>query len=471
MLIPAARPAVLILDLLMALYFIVWSVSQIAMGLFAVAHVRLHQLRNTRRARALVVRMTSPPLVSVVAPAYNEQLTIEESVRAMLALDYESSEIVIVNDGSTDDTLAVLTAAFRLVPAPLAFAQPLRAAPVRGAYRSMSEPALLVIDKENGRSKADAVNAGINAASGALVLVIDADTILERDALSRAVLPFLEDSTTVAVGGTIGIANGCRIQAGRMTDISLPKSWLARFQIVEYMRGFLLFRLACASGNAVVLISGAFGLFRRDVMIAVGGYDPTAIGEDMDVTVRIQRYCRELRRPFRITFDPNPLAWTQAPEDWRSLEGQRCRWRRGLHQVLWRHRGMIANPRFGLVGLAVLPHVAFIEGMGPLFEMIGYAVVTAAAIFGLVDWRSWGVLMAIAVLCGTAVTFVAVLMSDVVTRKYMRRGDLALLIAVVILENCGYRQLNAWWGLVGTFQSLTGKGGWGVMKRKAFDGI
>ena len=189
------------------------------------------------------------------------------------------------------------------------------------------------------------------------------------------------------------------------------------------------------------------------------------------MTVRIQRYCRELRRPFRITFDPNPLAWTQAPEDWRSLEGQRCRWRRGLLQVLWRHRGMIANPRFGLVGLGVLPHVALIEGMGPLFEMMGYAVVTAAAVFGLVDWRSWGVLMAIAVLCGTAVTFVAVLMSDVVTRKYMRRGDLALLVAVVVLENCGYRQLNAWWGLVGTFQSLTGKGGWGVMKRKAFEGI
>jgi cellulose synthase/poly-beta-1,6-N-acetylglucosamine synthase-like glycosyltransferase len=285
------------------------------------------------------------------------------------------------------------------------------------------------------------------------------------------VLPFLEDPTTVAVGGNIGIANGCRIQAGRMTDISLPRSWLARFQIVEYMRGFLLFRLACASGNAVVWISGAFGLFRRDVMIAVGGYDPTAIGEDMDVTVRIQRYCRELRRPFRITFDPNPLAWTQAPEDWRSLEGQRCRWRRGLLQVLWRHRGMIANPRFGLVGLGVLPHVALIEGMGPLFEMMGYAVVTAAAVFGLVDWRSWGVLMAIAVLCGTAVTFVAVLMSDVVTRKYMRRGDLALLVAVVVLENCGYRQLNAWWGLVGTLPSNTGRGGGGVMKRKAFEGI
>ena len=173
------------------------------------------------------------------------------------------------------------------------------------------------------------------------------------------------------------------------------------------------------------LISGAFGLFRRDVMIAVGGYDPTAIGEDMDVTIRIQRHCRDLRRPFRITFDPNPLAWTQAPEDWQSLEGQRCRWRRGLLQVLWRYRRMIANPRYGIVGLGVLPYVALIEGMGPLLEVSGYGIVTAAALFGLVDWLSWAALMAVAVLCGTAVTFVAVLMSDVVTRKYMRRGDFA----------------------------------------------
>ena len=471
MLTPAARSTVLALDLLIALYFVLWSISQIAMGLFAAAYLRLHQLRNTRRARALVAKLAASPLVSVIVPAYNEELTIVQSIRALLGLDYRSFEIVIVNDGSSDDTLAVLTGTFDLVAAPVAFAQPLITAPVRGIYRSMSEPTVVVIDKENGRCKSDAVNAGINAASGALVLVIDADTILETDALSRAVLPFLEDATTVAVGGNIGLSNGCRIEDGRMSDISLPRSWLARFQLVEYMRGFLLFRLACASRNAVVLISGAFGLFLRDIVIAVGGFDPTAIGEDMDLTMRIQRYCRDLRRPFRISFDPNPLAWTQAPEDRQSLEGQRCRWRRGLLQVLWRHRRMFANPRYGVVGLGVLPYVAVIEGMGPLLEVSGYAIVTAAALFGFVDWWSWAALMAIAVLCGIAVTLVAVLMNDVVTGKYVRRGDLARLVAVVFLENCGYRQLNAWWGLVGTVQTLTGRGGWGVMKRKAFEGI
>ena len=257
----------------------------------------------------------------------------------------------IVNDGSTDGTLATLERTFRLVPAPLAFVQPLSTAAIRGIYRSVSEPDLVVVDKENGGCKADATNAGINVASGTLVLVIDADTLLEADALTRAVLPFLEDPLTVAVGGTVAIANGCRIEHGRIADVALPRSWLARFQIVEYMRSFLLFRLACASQNAVVIISGAFGLFRRDAVIAIGGFDRTAIGEDMDLTIRLQRHFRERREPFRIAFDPNPLCWTQAPEDWRSLQAQRCRWRRGLLQVLWRHRGMIGNPRFGIVGL------------------------------------------------------------------------------------------------------------------------
>ena len=183
------------------------------------------------------------------------------------------------------------------------------------------------------------------------MLVIDADTVLEADALSRAVLPFLEDPATVAVGGNVGIANGCRIEHGRVIDVALPRSWLARFQVVEYMRAFLLFRLACASQNAVVLISGAFGLFRRDAVIAVGGYDRTAIGEDMDLTIRLQRHFRARGEPVRIAFDPNPLCWTQAPEDWQSLRSQRYRWRRGLLQTLWRYRRMIGNPRFGTVGL------------------------------------------------------------------------------------------------------------------------
>ena len=219
--------ALIAFSLLVTAYFVLWNVSQIAMSPLAIRTLWRHRLRTTRRARSLAGGVAVPRFVSIVAPAYNEELTIVESLRALLALDYHPREIVIVNDGSTDGTLALLQETFQLVPAPVAFDQPLPSEPVRGIYRSVSEPDLVVIDKHNGGSKADAVNAGINAASGVLVLVIDADTVLEADALGRAVLPFLEDPATVAVGGNVGIANGCRIDHGRVTDVALPRSWLA----------------------------------------------------------------------------------------------------------------------------------------------------------------------------------------------------------------------------------------------------
>jgi cellulose synthase/poly-beta-1,6-N-acetylglucosamine synthase-like glycosyltransferase len=353
----------------------------------------------------------------------------------------------------------------------VAFVQPLTTAPVRGIYRSIGDPRLVVLDKDAGGCKADASNAGINAASGTLVLIIDADTVLEPDSLSRAVLPFLEDATVVAVGGNVAIANGCRIENGRITAVALPRSWLACFQIIEYMRAFLLFRLACAEWNAVVIVSGAFGLFRRDAVIAAGGYDRTAIGEDMDLTVRLQRHFRARGEPARIAFDPHPLAWTQAPEDWRSLASQRYRWRRGLLQVLWRHGRMLGNPRYGTVGLGVLPYMAFFEGLGPVLEISGYVITAGGAILGLLNWQYFWILLGVSTLFGVSTTLAAVLLSDVATRRYMDGRDLVRLILVVILENAGYRQMNAWWGCVGTAQAMTGtSGGWGVMKRRAFEG-
>jgi cellulose synthase/poly-beta-1,6-N-acetylglucosamine synthase-like glycosyltransferase len=316
---PFLRDALIAFSLLITAYFVLWNLSQIAMSPLAAVSLWRHRQRHTRRARALASAVAVPPLVSIVVPAYNEELTIVESIRALLALDYEPREVVIVNDGSRDGTLALLQQTFQLVAAPLAFVQPLRSEPVRGIYRSVSEPDLMVVDKANGGAKADAVNAGINAASGVLVLVIDADTVLEADAVSRAVLPFLEDPLMVAVGANIAIANGCHIEHGRVKAVALPRSWLARFQVVEYMRAFLLFRLACASQDAAALISGAFGLFRREAVIAVGGFDRTAIGEDMDLVMRLHRHFRGRREPFRMAFDPNPSHGRRRPKT-----GARC---------------------------------------------------------------------------------------------------------------------------------------------------
>lgn len=450
-------------------YFTLWNTFQLGMGVIATLTVWRYRRRRTPRNVALSRRLAAPPLVSVIIPARDEALTIVESVRAVLALDYRPLEIVVVNDGSRDDTLATLQQTFGLLAAPVAIPQPLLTAPIRGVYRSAAVPALVVIDKQNGGCKSDAINAGINAASGVLIVVIDADTMLEPDALRRATLPFLETPDTIAVGGYVGIANGCRIADGHVVEPRLPRNWLARFQVVEYMRSFLLFRIACAWGNGVSLISGAFGVFRRDAVIEVGGYDVTAVGEDMDLTLRLQAFFRAHGRPIRIAFAPYLFCWTQAPEDLASLASQRTRWRRGLLQVLWRHRRMIGNARYGSVGGGVLPYTLFFEGVGPLLELAGYVVTTIAAVLGYLDWYHYGVLLAVSILFGTAVTLLAVLLSDVTTRTYQRGRDLALLLAVAVIENIGYRQMNAWWGGVGTLQTLAGKQGWGPMKRRAFN--
>lgn len=448
-------------------YFVLWNVCQLVMGAAGARFVWRYRHRRDARSRALVSRLASPPLVSVIVPAHNESLTIVASLRALLALEYSAREIIVVNDGSSDDTLSLLQRTFQLVPTPLAFDQPLKTAAVRGIYRSLIEPDLVVIDKTSAGSKADASNAGINAASGLIVLTIDADTMLEPDALSRGVLPFLEDASTVAAGGYVGIANGSRIEANRVCDAGLPSSWLARFQIVEYMRSFLLFRLACASHNAVTIVSGAYGLFRRDAAIEVGGYRGDAIGEDMDLTIRLQRHFRGQHRPGRIAFVPVPVCWTQAPEDLTSLRAQRCRWRRGLLQALWRYRDVVGHPRYGGVGMIVLPMTTIFEGLGPLIEIAGYVITTAAAVVGILDWHHYRVLLAVSILFGASTTLLAVLLSDITSHRYLRGRDLALLCAVAVLENVGYRQLNSWWGCVGTIQALTGKNEWGPMKRRA----
>jgi cellulose synthase/poly-beta-1,6-N-acetylglucosamine synthase-like glycosyltransferase len=455
-------------SLVVTLYFVSWVATRVVFFPAAAYFVWRHQRRHSVRSRALVDRLASPPLVSIVVPAYNEELTVIDTVRSLLALDYEAREIVVVNDGSKDGTLEVLRKAFELVPAPVSFAEPLKTAPVKAFYRSIVAPELQVIDKDNAGCKSDASNAGINAASGELVLITDADTALECDAVTRGALHFLDDPDVVAVGGNVAIANGSRIENGVITDVALPRSWLARFQIIEYMRSFLLFRQACASRNAVVLIAGAFGMFRRDALLAIGGFDPKALAEDMDITIRLQTHFRRQRKPMRIAFDPNPLAWTQAPEDFASLRSQRYRWRRGLMQTLWQHRRVIGNPHYGTVGLGAMPYVAFFEGVGAPLEVAGYAITSIAWLLGSLDTSHWRLLLATAFVSGMASTLLAVLLNDLALRRYTRPRELLGLLAAVAFEGFGYAQMNSVLSCIATVQAARGKGGWGTMKRRQF---
>jgi cellulose synthase/poly-beta-1,6-N-acetylglucosamine synthase-like glycosyltransferase len=454
-------------EVVILFYFV--ALNSIYLLYCGVAFVRLteHRRRWTPRRLEAVLRSPATPGISVIAPAYNEEATIRDSVRSLLLLHYPQFEVLVVNDGSKDCTLAELTAAFDLVPAPAGYAQPLETKPIRGVYRSLANPDLTIIDKVNG-GKADAINAGINAARHPLVCVIDADSLLEDNALTRAALPFIEDPSTLAAGGIIRIANGCTVEAGRVVRVGLPHSWLARFQVVEYLRAFLAGRVAQSAMNGLLIISGAFGLFRREPVITTGGFRHDTVGEDMEIVTRLHRHAREAGRPYRITFQPDPVCWTEVPEKMRVLRTQRNRWQRGTLEVLGYHRAMIGRPRYGVVGMVAMPYFLVFEAAGPVIELSGYLLTVAAIAVGVLDWRFAELLFLAAVLYGALISLAAVLLEEVSFRRYPRLRDLLLLAAVGVVENFGYRQLVTWWRMRGVIDFFLNRRGWGAMPRKGF---
>lgn len=457
----------LVFDVGVLAYFL--AINTIYLSFSAVAFVSLFRYRRRWTPRALDVVLRSPatPAISVIAPAYNEEATIEQSLRALLLLNYPRFEVVIVNDGSHDATVERLIHSCGLMQAPAVYPQPLATRPVRALYRSLDHPELVVLDKVNG-GKADAINAGINAARYPLVCVIDADSILEPDALLRAVLPFVESPFTLAAGGIIRVVNGCTVDAGRVTTIGMPRGWLARFQVIEYLRAFLSGRVAMSAGNALLIISGAFGLFRRDAVVDAGGFRHDTIGEDMEIVARLHRRWRDARRGYRIVFQPDPVCWTEVPETLAILGSQRNRWQRGTCQVLSYHLSMLLNPRYGSIGLLAMPYFLIFEAVGPLIEVSGYLVTALAVAFGLLDVVFAQLLFLAAIVFGALISLSAVLLEEMSFRRYPRLRHLLLLAALGILENFGYRQLTAYWRLRGVIDFVRKRRGWGVMTRQGF---
>jgi cellulose synthase/poly-beta-1,6-N-acetylglucosamine synthase-like glycosyltransferase len=456
-----------LIDLSILVYFLALNTLYLAFCLVAYVRLRAYRRRWTARDLDTVVHSPATPGISLVAPAHNEEATLAESVRSLLMLNYPLFEVIVVSDGSTDGTLAAAMREFELVRAPVTHAQPIATEPIRAVYRSVAHPDLLLIDKDNG-GKSDAINAGINAARHPIVCVIDADSLLETHALSRAVLPFIDDPDTIAAGGIVRIANGCRVERGRVTAVRLPDSRLAMFQTVEYLRSFLAGRVAHSAVNALLIVSGAFGLFRRDAIVEAGGFLRDTIGEDMEMIVRLHRIYRNRGQRFRIAFQPDPVCWTQAPESARMLGRQRNRWQRGTLQVLWRHRGMLFNPRYGVVGLFALPYYLVFEAAGPLIELTGYVLTAIGLGFGLLDVRFAELFFLAAVVYGSLLSVAAVALEELSFRRYPRLADLFRLAAYGILENFGYRQLGAWWRLMGIVDYVRNRRAWGAMARQRF---
>jgi len=408
------------------------------------------------------------PPITILVPAYNEQKTIEASVTAILALHYRNYEVVVVNDGSKDGTLEALRHAFDLYEIPRTYPETISTKPLRALYRSRARTKLVVIDKENG-GKADSLNAAINASRFPLVIAVDADTLIEPDALLRLTRPFLLGRRVAAVGGTVRVANGCVVKHGQVMDARVPRRLLPGIQVVEYLRAFLFGRLGWNRLGGNLIISGAFGLFRKDHLLAVGGYDATSIVEDLDLVVRLHRYLRGHKIRYEIPFIPDPVAWTEVPESLRVLARQRGRWQRGLVAAMWQYRGMLFNPRYGRVGLIAVPFYALGEMLAPLVEVFGYVIIVAGLIAGVVNVSFALLFILVAWGYGMLLSLWAVVLEEVSFHRYRRLGDLVRLVLFATLENFGYHQCGVWWRLGAFFTPRGRKLVWGEMTRRGFE--
>lgn len=450
--------------------YVAW-VNGLSFVLMLVGFFALRRNGSIFNSEEIDALLKSPlvPSVSVLAPAYNEAATIRHSVRAMLQLRHPRHEVIVINDGSTDRTLQELIDEFRLYRSSRVAVGDLQTALVRGVYASRDPIPLLVIDKQN-RGKADALNCGLNYARNDLFAAVDADSLIEPDALLQLSRPFLEKGEeTMAAGGIIRVANGCTIVDGAVLAQSLPRSFLARYQIIEYLRAFLATRVAMSHANTLLIISGALGLFRCSVVAGMGGYRLDTVGEDMELVIRMHRYCRDRNLPCRIAFLADSVCWTEVPESRRVLQRQRVRWQRGCLESILLHKEMLGNWKYRRVGLIGLPYFVLCEVLGPVVELTGYLATVLGLCFGWITVGGVLMFFAVAVLFGLLMSVSSVLLEELTICKYPDPRDLLRLLMAAVLENFGYRQMTLLWRVQAIFQIiLKRKSSWGEMERRGF---
>jgi biofilm PGA synthesis N-glycosyltransferase PgaC len=445
------------------IYFILMALSALEMRDF---------LRKNRFADYGDI-ITSPiaPGVSILAPAYNEGQNIVQNVQSLLSLHYGKFEVILINDGSKDDTLEKLIGSFELEKTHYAYHPEIETKPVLGIYRSKNRSfrRLTVIDKENG-GKADALNTGINIAALEILACIDVDCILASESLTRMVRPFMEETNkkVIAVGGVIGIANNCDVQDGTVTKYRVPETLLGKFQVIEYFRAFLMGRMAWSRINGLMLISGAFGFFRKDLVRAVGGYFPKTVGEDMELVVRMRRYMDERKIPHKVGFVPDPLCWTEVPESKEVLSRQRNRWMRGTIETLQLHQTLRLNPKYGILGIVSYPFWSVFEKAAPILETAGILYTIILLAIGDFSAVYFFALLLMMYLLSLLVSSFSVLYEQIAFNHYKDKKDLRKLIWVIITEPFLIHPKIIVWGLMGHIDFIKGKGGWGSMIRTGF---
>jgi cellulose synthase/poly-beta-1,6-N-acetylglucosamine synthase-like glycosyltransferase len=447
----------------------VGAINLIYLLLTVIGFLTLRRMRGgmTAAERESLLRSPLLPPVAVLAPAYNEAATCRESVRAMLGLRYPNHEVVVINDGSTDDTLQILIDEFKLYRSSRMPDDVLESKPIRAIYESREPIRLVVVDKENG-GKADSLNAGINVARAPLVCAVDSDSLMESDALLYVVEPFLADDTTIATGGIIRVVNGCTVEGGRVTKVRAPRRLVPLFQTVEYLRAFLGGRVAFTFLRSLIIISGAFGVFRRDKVLAAGGYRTSTVGEDMELVLRLHRLAREAKESYSVVFVPEPVCWTEVPETLRILQRQRNRWQRGTVDSVAMHANMLMNPRYGVLGLFAMPYFLLFEMLGPAVELLGYVLTIGGWAVGWIDTQFALLFLLVSIVFGILLSTSAIVLEELTQRRYPSASDVVLLFAAAIAENFGFRQLLTVWRTKGLIDGLRRKQGWGAMERRGF---
>lgn len=422
--------------------------------------------------------LSSPyaPMVSILAPAYNEELNIYENVKALLSLYYSNYEVVVINDGSGDATLDVVIKEFDMEKADVIVDNKIHCSEIRGVYRSRKASLnnLVLVDKVNG-GKADALNAGINVSSGKYFVAIDADCVIDPYALQVLVKPFLADQhgqETIAVGGVIRIANSCVIEGGQLIDIQLPKQLLPLFQVIEYNRSFLMGRLAWTKLNGLLIISGALGMFNREIVVECGGYSRYTVGEDMELVVRMRRYMSEVvKKPYKIDYLPDPLCWTEAPATADILIRQRNRWTRGTIETLFAHWNMFLNPKYGVMGMMSHPFWTFFEWFAPIIEFIGILYFLILALMGHANWATYFTSLAFIYAFALTLSGISILYDHIVYFKYRKLDMVIRQLLAAAIEPFIYHPIVTYAALRGNWDYfILRKRNWGKMPRAGLGG-
>ena len=469
----AASPGSLlyeIVNLLVLIYSVGIASSYLFLAFVSVVEMRKYILENKFVDYNSILSSPFAPGISLIAPAYNEGLTIIDNIKSLLSIMYNNLEVIVINDGSKDDTLEKMITAFHLVKVDYDLRPSINTKDVRGIYKSanLAFGKLLVVDKVNG-GKADALNVGLNISRKELVACIDVDCIIEADALLKMVKPFLDEpAEVIASGGVVRIANSCVVEEGRLVGVRLPDKMIARFQVLEYIRAFLLGRMAWRKLDGLLLISGAFGLFKRDIAVRAGGYNHNTVGEDMELVMRMRVYMHDQKRKYKVSFIPDPLCWTEAPSSYKILKRQRNRWARGTFESLKIHKKIFFNPAYGVMGMISYPFWFFFEWLAPFIEAAGFLFFIGLASFGMIDWGFFLIIFLSAYCFSFFMSMFALLTEEMSFFKYTEKTDVMKMILTAMIEPFWFHPRVVLWSIQGNLDLIKGKKSWGEMTREGF---